>query len=138
MISRLTEWNLVADVFTFPKAPGKQSTDSMEGRAAPAPRMGPEHSRGQKGPMQQLAMQQVDNGMLAENYSKCMGLIQCAGALLFPQRQLPGGCCSRSPARWAVPRSPPATSAPVQAGCCSVRAPGKGCPQSHGVSRTPA
>lgn len=46
MIPRLTEWNLVADVFTFPKAPGKQSTDSTEGRAAPGPRVGPEHSCG--------------------------------------------------------------------------------------------
>ena len=36
VISRLTEWNLVAGVFTFPEAPGKQSTDGREGRAVPA------------------------------------------------------------------------------------------------------
>lgn len=138
MISRLTEWNLVVDIFKFPKARGKQSTDSTEGRAVPALHMGPEHDRGQRGPTQQPVRQQVHDGMLAENYSKCTRLIQHAGVLLSSQRRFPGGCCSHSPATRAVPRSPLATLAPVQAACCSARAPGKGCPQCHGVTHAPA
>jgi len=69
---------------------------------------------------------------LKKNQSEHTSLIQRAGVLLCPPRRFPGGCCSCSP----VPRSPPATS--VQAGCCSMRAAGKGCPRSHGVSHAPA
>ena len=93
--------------FTFPKAPGKQSTDSTEGRAAPAPRTGPEHDRDQRGPTQQPAMQRVDNGMLAENDSKCTHLIQRAGALLSPRRRFPGGCCAAALRRGLSPGAHP-------------------------------